>query len=33
MIADLGAAVAPGAVLALLFSAMLSKPVPAEGCP
>jgi predicted exporter len=32
MLADLGAAVAPGAFLALLFSAMLSKPAAAEGC-
>ena len=33
MLADLGAAVAPGAFLALLFSAMLSKPAAAEGGP
>jgi hypothetical protein len=30
MLADLGASVAPGAFLALLFSAMLSKPAAAE---
>jgi hypothetical protein len=33
MLADLGAAVAPGAFLALLFSAMLSKPGAAEAAP
>lgn len=31
MLADLGAAVAPGAFLARLFSAMLSKPTAAQS--
>jgi len=31
MLADLGSAVAPGALFALLFAAMLSAPAAADG--